>query len=402
MAGRDFYLGPWKSKASRLEYDRLIAEWLAAGRRLPESDQDLNTTQVIRLYLRFAKGHYQKNGQPTGELDYVRLALRPLRQLYGHSRARDFGPLSLKAIQAHLVEQGLSRGGINGRIARIKRVFRWAVSEELIPPSIIHGLSAVPALKRGRSEARETDPVAPVVHATVDATLPHLSPVVADMVRFQLLTGCRPGEVCGIRPGDIDTTRDVWEHRPADHKTEHHGRERVVFIGPRAQDILRPYLLRPADTYCFSPAESERARRAAQGDRRVTPLSSGNRPGSKQTIKSRRPAGNHYSVISYRRAIHRACDRAFDPPGSLARRDGESERKWRDRLTDAQNGELKDWQARQRWSPNQLRHSAATDIRKRFGLEAAQVTLGHATADVTQVYAERDYAKAATIMREIG
>ena len=29
IQGRDFYLGPWKSKASRVEYDRLIGEWLA-------------------------------------------------------------------------------------------------------------------------------------------------------------------------------------------------------------------------------------------------------------------------------------------------------------------------------------------------------------------------------------
>ena len=54
------------------------------------------------------------------------------------------------------------------------------------------------------------------------------------------------------------------------------------------------------------------------------------------------------------------------------------------------------------WVPNQLRHSAATEIRKRFGLEAAQVTLGHAAADVTQVYAERDLQKAAAVMAQVG
>ena len=56
----------------------------------------------------------------------------------------------------------------------------------------------------------------------------------------------------------------------------------------------------------------------------------------------------------------------------------------------------------EQWSPNRLRHTAATEIRRQFGLEAAQVTLGHATADVTQVYAERDLAKAVAIMREVG
>jgi site-specific recombinase XerD len=54
------------------------------------------------------------------------------------------------------------------------------------------------------------------------------------------------------------------------------------------------------------------------------------------------------------------------------------------------------------WHVNQLRHAAATQIRHEFGLEAAQVILGHAKADVTQVYAERDAALAAEIMRKIG
>jgi integrase len=55
-----------------------------------------------------------------------------------------------------------------------------------------------------------------------------------------------------------------------------------------------------------------------------------------------------------------------------------------------------------KWSPNRLRHTAATEIRKRFGLEAAQVALGHATADVSQIYAERDLTLAAEVMRKIG
>ena len=37
IAGKDHYLGPWKSKASKVEYDRLIGEWLAAGRPSPPS-----------------------------------------------------------------------------------------------------------------------------------------------------------------------------------------------------------------------------------------------------------------------------------------------------------------------------------------------------------------------------
>ena len=54
------------------------------------------------------------------------------------------------------------------------------------------------------------------------------------------------------------------------------------------------------------------------------------------------------------------------------------------------------------WHPNQLRHTAATIIRRDYGLEAAQVILGHSKADVTQIYAERDAAKAIEVVRKIG
>ena len=54
------------------------------------------------------------------------------------------------------------------------------------------------------------------------------------------------------------------------------------------------------------------------------------------------------------------------------------------------------------WHANQLRHTKATEIRRQFGLEAAQVVLGHAKADVTQVYAERDAALAVQVAKRIG
>jgi len=60
------------------------------------------------------------------------------------------------------------------------------------------------------------------------------------------------------------------------------------------------------------------------------------------------------------------------------------------------------WRAKHCWSPNQLRHTAATQIRQRFGLEAAQATLGHSAADVTQLYAERDFSLAATVASAVG
>ena len=405
IAGRDCYLGPHSTKASKLEYDRLINEWLASGRPstpATSTTSDLTINELLVRYWTFAELHYQKDGKPTSEQDEIRQSLRVLKEWYGKTPVAEFGPLALKALRVKMIQSNLSRGVINNRIGKIKRVFRWAVSEQLAPASLMHALEAVMGLQKGRTKAREAEPVKPVDDATVQATLPHLSLVVADMIRFQRLTGSRPQDVCNLRPCDIDKTGDVWLYSPEHHKNEHHGKSRVIAIGPKAQDVLRPYLLRAEEACCFSPIESEKKRRETQHEERATPLSCGNRPGTNRTRKPKLSVGDAYDSHSYRRAIHRACDVAFPPPARLAQRPKETLAKWQARLTEKERKELAEWQAQHRWSPNRLRHSAATDIRKRYGLEAAQVVLGHASANITQTYAQRDLAKAVEVMREVG
>ena len=112
-------------------------------------------------------------------------ALHPLRHLYGATSAREFGPKSLKAVRQHMIYQGISRGVVNHRVGRIKRVFKWAVAEELIPPSVHSALQAVTGLRYGRTEARETEPVKPVPDNWVEALRLHVAPQVAAMMRLQ-------------------------------------------------------------------------------------------------------------------------------------------------------------------------------------------------------------------------
>ena len=100
---------------------------------------DLKVNALILAFWKHAEGHY---GNPrsesfTTELKNLHDALRPLRALYGRSKAKDFGPLALRAVREKMIEVGLSRSTINARINRIRRAFRWAVSIELIPPAVI-------------------------------------------------------------------------------------------------------------------------------------------------------------------------------------------------------------------------------------------------------------------------
>lgn len=354
--------------------------------------------EVCAAYKHFAKSYYRKNGAITNEVTQIVAALSVAQAMYGREPANEFGPLKLQAIQQAMIARQWSRNHINKQISRIVRAFSWATSKEMVPGGLVQSLREVPGLRKGRSSARETAPVLPVTDEIVERTLSHLSPVVADMVRIQRLTGCRPEDVCRIRPSDLDRSHDVWRYVPQSHKTEHQGLERTIFIGPKAQAVLRPYLNRPLQDYCFSPRESETLRHQERRKRRVTPRECGNGPGTNRVATPRRVPQKAYTTASYRRAIHRACEAAFVMLAELRRIDraltsAEQERLARERAA---------WRASHVWSPNQLRHTAATEVRKRYGLEAAQIVLGHAAADVTQVYAERDLHRGADIMRQIG
>jgi hypothetical protein len=172
---RDVLLGPYDTPFSRAEYARVIAEWKAENLRLAESPS-VTVAEILRDYHRFAEVYYRDpTGQPTNELAEIRLSIRPLRELYGHTPAAAFGPSSLETVRDRMVKSGLSRGVVNQRIGRLKRVFKWAVNKELIPPTRLHALQTVPGLKAGRTEARETEPIRPVHPNRVDAVLPFLS-----------------------------------------------------------------------------------------------------------------------------------------------------------------------------------------------------------------------------------
>jgi len=205
IQGRDRYLGPYGSKESRAEYARIVAEEFrpgAGGEPLPKAADgfpDISVNELLVKYLEFASGYYVRDGFGTGETQNMKNAMGVLRQLYGLSRAREFGPLALKAIRQHMIEVlKLSRNGINARINRIRRIFKWAVSEELIPAGTFEALRTVDGLRRGRSGARETPPVRPVADEWVEATKKFLPPQVADMVSLQRITGMRPGDVLVI------------------------------------------------------------------------------------------------------------------------------------------------------------------------------------------------------------
>jgi hypothetical protein len=142
---REILLGRWDSPESKAEYARIIGELAADQGRFIQQQKDRAATgdlMVNALIVAFWKHAEQHYGQPrmrspTTELLNLKDALHLLRSMYGRTRACELGPVALRAIRQRMIEDALSRTTINARINRIRRVFRWGVSVELIPASVL-------------------------------------------------------------------------------------------------------------------------------------------------------------------------------------------------------------------------------------------------------------------------
>lgn len=365
IAGKTYYLGKFETDASRAEYNRLMAEYIATGEvNSPNCPDSRTVVEIVVAFLSDLDARLQRGSLSKKERTAFTRSLGPATELYGSTDATKFGPLALIACRDTFLRDGICRSKINTHVGRIVRCFRWAVSREMLPASVWESLRSVEGLRHG--DAHDPPPITPANLNHVAAIEPHVSPQIWAMVRLQLFCGCRPGEVAGMRPCDIDRSTDVWQFRPPTHKTKYRGKDRVIYLGPRSQEVLAPWLDRKADSYLFSPAESATWWKSKLSEQFYKP---GNyRRPKKLKRKPRRAPGARYTTSSYDRAVSRGCERAKVPS----------------------------------WSPNQLRHRAATTIRAEASLEAARIILGHSSASVTEIYAERDVAAAMDTARRLG
>ncbi len=374
LSGRDHYLGKHGSPESHAKYQRLIAEYVNHGFRMPElgARAPFLVAHLCDQYRAFAEREYRHpDGTPTGTVENTKLAMRGLFEFAADLPAEEFGPRLLNQLRERMVERGLARATINDRIGIVKRAFKWGAENELLPATAYHALCTVRGLRRGRGGARETDPIRPVPEEHVSKALPLMPEPVQAMVQLQLLTGARPGEIASMRACDIDRRERTWLYRPVLHKNSWRGEDRVIPLGPAAREIVSRWM-RPGlqEGFLFSPREAERLRHERARAQRRTPLypSHIRAQAKRSQARPRAKFGDRYEVDQYRQAIVRACVAAGVPP----------------------------------WHPNQLRHNAATRLREHFGLEVAKVVLGHRLIETTQIYAEADRKRAIEIMEQVG
>src|SRR5262249_45494615 len=144
------------------------------------------------------------------------------------------------------------------------------------------------------------------------------------------------------------------------------GQDRVIPIGPRGQEVLRPWLRLNLQEYLFQPREARAWWDAERRKKRKTPMTPSQAARRPKRNPKRHP-GERYTGPSYACAVARgvvaantarACKacKALDPVNRCPA--------WKP-------------SALPHWHPNQLRHAKATELRREAGLDAARVVLGH-------------------------
>jgi hypothetical protein len=103
--------------------------------------------ELAAAFWRHAQTYYRKpDGTPTSEVKNFRYVLKPLNRLFGHTAATKFGPLALQSLREEMIRLGWTRKNINRQIGRVKLIFKWGASQELIPGSIYANLRTVAGL----------------------------------------------------------------------------------------------------------------------------------------------------------------------------------------------------------------------------------------------------------------
>ena len=279
---------------------------------------------------------------------------------YANLPAIEFGPRLLGQVAKTMATTPMqaTRGGesvpptkkyVREVIAEIKRIFSDAVAREELPPERLVALDSLKKLPIDNArDSQQRDAVLPDIVEDTCAVLP---PVFADLIRFIMLTGCRPAEATGLTPAMLDTKPTTWVARPHQHKNKHRGHDRQFGIGPIARAILKPWLAGKAENdLIFSRSQLNRATTADM---------------IQCSTKTNREQFN-------KNDLKRLLNRAIKVSGSP------------------------------HWCPYQLRHRGLTEIRQAGGRDAAQAQAGHSDGSMTERYAKPTLGDAAEIIERVG
>lgn len=402
----DVYLGTFGTEESWNRYHRAIAETKCKGSvGTGSTHATITLTEVCAGYLNYLLARtYSSPSAKQTSMHNAKSAILTIRNHISQCNASDLKPLLVEGFLERLVEvpyreshthngsRKRTRSNINRILWYLKDMYRWAAKNDLIDGSVYYSLLSVKPIRPGQTGARETPPIEAVEDWIVEATLPYMAVTPAAMIRLQRLTGMRSGEICIMRAIDLDTSKQVWEYRPTHHKTAYLNHKKVVKIGPKAQEIVKPYLSTDLNAFLFRPGVAMSFRQESKrANARMNPRELDSKRRSFRKMHPNRPQmkfRTHYTSHALRQAVVNGADRA-------------------DAAAHLQQPSIKpSIRLIPRWHPHQLRHSFATEVSHATGdsLKVAGAALGHADERSTRRYVKHDNSLSAVVdvLKQIG
>jgi hypothetical protein len=143
--GHDHYLGLFGSPSSKQKYAALIRAWQqrqeqpATPNDAPLVANDHPTiNEVILAYLKHARDYYRPHHGENKEAGCINDALVVVQeQGYGREPADCFRPHDLKKVREAMIAKRWSRTYINSQVNLGKRMFAFAMEEDLVPGSVV-------------------------------------------------------------------------------------------------------------------------------------------------------------------------------------------------------------------------------------------------------------------------
>jgi integrase len=324
---------------------------------------------LVNAYIKHAVIYYRDptTGKPTSQLGVVKSALREL-DLYLEMKIKDFKPSTLVAVRAAIMHRDImpkSEGApkkklcissVNNAIVKIRQMFKLGVGWELVPVEIYQALACVQHLNwRTAPTLRNPDKIAPVPVEYFALIMPHLKPMYRAVLTVHLATGMRVKELCSMRWSEINEIEPgLWCYAPAEHKNSHRGDPRLIYMKTDLIDLMRSVR---------------------------KPLWDKDAVWCQKGVGKSAGYSGMISGDGYARAIEGAQLR-YNEGRVAINQGGRTDKKKLD-TTAAKRTPMT------HWTPLQIRHTVATQVRRTHGLEGAQAVLGHSTLDATQIYAEK-------------
>ena len=358
------YHGQWGLRETKSKYQVWLAEYLSATTQ-PESQSSEDATaagepmlaDLVTAFMQWADGYYRnpKTNLPTSQHHVLRSAIRELKPwVESGMLCKDFKTKDLLAVRAAIVNRDimpqskftikkkLSISSVNILICKIRLCFKKGVEFGLVPVEVFQALLCVQNLNwRTAPTLRNPAPIKPAETNSIEKIQSYLKPVYQVMMKVHTTYGMRVKELVQMRWSEITPEKNdptLYCYQPATHKNSHRGQERKIYIHTdliAAMKSIRKKVWEKDLVWCS----------CGKGIN----------------------AGYHgqMTTAAYYLAIKGAI-RRFN----------------RDNKTQIE-----------RFTPLQIRHLVATEIRATDGIEAAAAQLGHARLNTAEIYAEQSFTK---------